>query len=85
MKILLNKDEFNYVIKSKLIPVGVLKLIKESKKESKDKIICQISEDDADMIRDLFLDELQIIGFDKEYKLTKEGIIIESLIDKFFC
>lgn len=33
---------------------------------------------------DLFGEQLQIQGFDKNYNLTKEGAILENLIDLFY-
>ena len=44
----------------------------------------KISEEQADEIRDSCGEQLQLVGFDREYKLTPEGEILESLIDKFF-
>ena len=47
-------------------------------------LIINIEEDLADKIRDLAGEKLQIVGFDKDYNLTKEGEILERLIDKFY-
>jgi hypothetical protein len=46
--------------------------------------ILKMSEENADMFRDLFGEQLQFVGFDANYKLTKEGQILEYLVDKFF-
>ena len=43
-----------------------------------------INEDIIDNIRDLCIDKLQIVGFDENYKLNKDGIILEELIDLFY-
>lgn len=37
-----------------------------------------------DEIRDMFGEQLQIEGFDENYCPTKQGRILESLIDKFY-
>lgn len=52
-------------------------------KQGKDKYILNVSEDQAEEIRDLCGEELQIKGFDEKYELTSVGKILESLIDKF--
>jgi len=38
----------------------------------------------ADEIRDECLEMLQLIGFDEDYELTKQGEILEELIDIFY-
>lgn len=38
----------------------------------------------ADKIRDKAGEKLQLVGFDKDYNLTKEGEILENLIDKLY-
>lgn len=43
-----------------------------------------LSEEVADAYRDKFMDQLEISGFDIDYQLTPRGVILESLIDKFF-
>lgn len=47
-------------------------------------IIIKVNKYIADDIREIALDELEIIGFDINYELTKEGKIIEKLIDLFY-
>ena len=44
-----------------------------------------ISNSVADEMRDLCSEMLQIIGFDEEYVLTKQGEILEELIDIFYA
>ncbi len=40
--------------------------------------------DDADTLRDLCGERLQICGFDSEYRPTEEGERLEKLIDELF-
>ena len=44
----------------------------------------ELLEEEADRVRDLCGECLQHIGFDKNYDLTEEGEILESLIDKLY-
>lgn len=43
-----------------------------------------IVDDFVDEIRDWALEQQQIIGFDENYELTKEGKILENIIDKLY-
>jgi len=43
-----------------------------------------VHEQQADEIRDLCSNELQVKGFDEKYELTPVGKLLTSLIDKFF-
>ena len=43
-----------------------------------------ISKDNADTLRDFFGEKLQEIGFDENDNPTNEGVILETLIDKFY-
>jgi hypothetical protein len=44
----------------------------------------EISDEDADQLRDLCGERLQTHGFDQNYELTEEGRRLESLIDALF-
>jgi hypothetical protein len=43
-----------------------------------------VSADDAEEIRESVGDTLQTIGFDERDEPTKEGLLLESIVDKFF-
>lgn len=43
-----------------------------------------ITNNSLDEIRDLCLEKLQEVGFDQNYKLTEQGMILEELIDIFY-
>ena len=43
-----------------------------------------MSEDDADELRNLCTDKLDVSGFDEAYNPTDSGEILEALIDKLF-
>lgn len=44
----------------------------------------EVTDDDADQLRDLCGERLQTHGFDDDYKPTEEGQQLERLIDKLF-
>lgn len=83
MKIRLSHDELDYLQSKQLLPSTIRSRITSADTTSADYIL-EVSEDEADELRDLFGEQLQIEGFDQDYKPTKAGRILESLIDKFF-
>ncbi len=44
----------------------------------------QLTDEDADTLRDLCGDRLQTHGFDENYEHTEEGKRLEDLIDRLF-
>ncbi len=80
----LRNNEFFYIISKDFLPVEMIEMIKQSCEKYGFNYLLNISEDEADQLRDLFSDQLQVVGFDENDNLTKEGQMIENLIDKFF-
>ena len=52
---------------------------------SEDSMVLRGTEKQCDELRDACSDLLQLIGFDKEYVPTKEGVILEALINKLLA
>lgn len=83
IKIYLNKTEHSYLCHASFLEEKYRKLV-FSFEQNGETYSLKISEDQADGIRDACGEQMQIIGFNKNYELTSEGEILESLIDKFF-
>ncbi len=83
LKINLSKIEYTYLSQASFLPKKV-KTMLPPKDQAADGCMLTVSEEQADEIRDLCGERLQIAGFDKDYALTQEGEILEDLIDKFF-
>ncbi len=83
IQIKLNKNEFDFLREGSFIP-NTLSALFHTAKHQEGMYLIEITKRQADEIRDLCGHQLQYIGFDKEYELTPEGEILESLIDKFF-
>lgn len=79
----LTNEEYDYIKNASFIPITLSKQIIISEYIS-GKIRLLIPTDVADNMRDLFGIQLQIAGFDENYNPTKEGEILEDLIDKFY-
>ncbi|VHO02692.1 hypothetical protein [Candidatus Rhabdochlamydia sp. T3358] len=83
LKIELNKNEYNYLCQSSFLANRYQEVLSSSKQYN-GKYSLKVSEDQADEIRDLCGEQLQLVGFNEKYELTSEGKILEPLIDKFF-
>ena len=83
LKIKLSKPEYAYLCQAAFIQKKHREVLFPAQQISDDHFI-NVSDDQADEIRDLCGEQLQIAGFDKKHELTPEGKILESLIDKFF-
>lgn len=82
----LNKIEYSYLFRASFLPSDLKNLLSISWKQvENDDFLLTLTEDQVDEFRDLFGEQLQIVGFDEDYKPTYEGELLESLIDKFFC
>ena len=82
IKIKLSKREYSYLCQA----IFIQKKHKEplfSAQQISDVHLLNISEDQANEIRDLCGKQLQIVGFNEKHELTPEGEILDSLIDKF--
>ena len=84
-EIKLNKAEYDYLSKAPFVAEKLSNLLFISLRQIGDGYLLIITEEQADELRDLFGEQLQIAGFDKDYRPTYEGELLESLIDKFFC
>ena len=81
LEIELNKNEYDYLYNLPFLQKKLQFLLHGQEGV----FLLKISEQQADEIRDLCGEQLQLVGFDEKYKLTQEGKILESLIDKFFA
>lgn len=84
MEVKLNKAQKEFLMEEVLESHSSLKGIIEHATPHFEKYLIEVQPDMAEQIRDLCADRLMIIGFDEEYRLTKEGKMLERLIDLFF-
>ncbi len=79
-EIQLSKEQYDYLNHNNFFSQNTV----NAKEIRGEKVIINISDENADLIRDALGEKLQEVGFDKSYNLTKEGSILEKLIDKFY-
>jgi hypothetical protein len=82
-KIELNKKEYEYLCLASFLEDRYKTLLRATQIKGS-MYFLTVSENEADDIRDLCGERLQIVGLDKDYELTEEGRILESLVDKFY-
>ncbi|MEO1691636.1 MAG: hypothetical protein AAFR63_08940 [Cyanobacteria bacterium J06631_6] len=85
MIVYLTEEEFDYICYPDFLPSILLNKISNSCFEVNNDYKIKVSEEESEEIRDLCGEQLQIKGFDRNYEPTKEGVILEKLIDKFFA
>jgi hypothetical protein len=83
-KIILNNEEFAYLSSQANFKSNFIELVEKIEKINTLKYVLITSDNNTDLLRDQFGEQLQLFGFDEKYELTKEGEILETLIDKFF-
>ncbi len=79
----LNQDEYSYLCKAPFLPDRLRQLFFLTEREE-NAYMLNITEDQADEIRDLCGEQLQLVGFDEKYDPTPEGEMLENLVDKFY-
>ena len=79
----LNQNEYSYLCKASFLPDRLRQLFFLTEREE-NAYLLNISEDQADEIRDLCGEQLQLVGFDEKYDPTPEGKLLEDLVDKFY-
>lgn len=83
MKVKLNKHVFEYL--KECLSLEKSDLIQSfSFKEGERKTVIEVNDDIACEIRDWADDRLLKVGFDQDYELTKEGQILQDIVDIFY-
>lgn len=83
MKVKLNLAQYEYLrINLESERKDLLKYFIDNSQD--DKKFFEINEDVANEVRDWAGVRLQKIGFDENYELNSEGIILEELVDIFY-
>ncbi|MFI5334210.1 MAG: hypothetical protein ACHQT8_03465 [Chlamydiales bacterium] len=84
MEIGLTHFEYQYLCHAPFLTDDLRKTLFASETHD-DMFLLKISQDQADELRDLCGEQLQLVGFDAKYNPTSEGKLLESLIDKFYA
>lgn len=83
MKVKLTKEEFELLCSGKFLPSHLSDVVIKAVFQGRHYLL-DVSDDAADEIRDFCGEQLQRQGFDENYNPTREGNLLESLIDKFY-
>lgn len=80
----LTAQEFNFLRQLASEDELFNKLIPHEAREHSDKIAVRLDRAEAERLRGYLTKRLAAGGFDKDYSPTKEGRMLEALIDKFY-
>ena len=75
----LSLEDINYLLAVLEVPIEIRKGLEGLKEKGG-----MLAPEDADVLRDLCGERLQIYGFGPDYAPTLEGLRLERLIDKLF-
>ena len=81
-RIQLNQGEYSYLCKVSFLPNRLRQLFFLCEREE-NAYKLNITEDQADEIRDLCGEQLQLVGFDEKYDPTSEGEMLENWYTEF--
>jgi hypothetical protein len=84
LKLKLRTDGLNYLLFGSFISLEFRKRLTFIANKIGYSAFLDLTEEDANYLRDACSEQLQRVGFDKDYELTNEGRILEDLIDKSF-
>lgn len=83
MRVQLDRKEFEYLTGEDFLPSKYKEVIAKAVPNERQFYVLDLSEDDADQIRNYCSDHLVQVGFIND-EPTEAGLVLESLIDKFF-
>jgi hypothetical protein len=84
IRIALSKEDMLYLRNSDFLSENLKDIIDVASSNASSESLLEISPAIAEDFRSLFTERLAKVGFDSRYKLTREGALLEKLIDKFF-
>lgn len=84
VRIKLTSEEIVYLMGTGFVHPGLSEQLKSVSASQDSFLAVEISEEEADALRDRLGEELQRDGFDEAYNPTPKGRILEGLIDKLF-
>lgn len=83
MRVKLSSHQKEYLLKS-VLNESPLSSVGENITKKNNSYYVDVTEEQADNIRDLCCDKLDIYGYDEDYELSSVGEILEELIDLFY-
>jgi hypothetical protein len=84
LRVRLTSEEFEYLQSGRLLVESTADILARGVHLDTGDYILDVSTDQADRLRDAAGEALQRLGFDGNYKPTKEGTLLEGLVDRFF-
>ncbi len=81
----LSSAQLQHISQAPYLPVEIRRLAEAAVRpaNASNKALLDIEAETADQFQSAFTDRLAQAGFDSNYELTEEGVLLEDLIDAF--
>lgn len=79
----LSKMDLTYLVSTKFLPEDLGQIVATAKTLDDEGRVLRLDQDTAERFRDEFTTRLARVGFDPNYEPTREGQLLEGLIDRF--
>lgn len=73
-----------YIKNMSILPTDLAPVIDSAGMVADKGVTIMVSREMSERFRTIFTEQLARVGFDRHYELTREGRLLESLIDRFF-
>lgn len=77
--------ELMYMKNSKFLPESISETLRMGPVSADRRRLFKFTRANAEMLRTELMDRLDIAGFDAHYDLTKEGKLLQEMIDRIFA
>lgn len=79
----LSELDLTYLASTKFLPADLAQIVAMAETSEDEGRILRLDRDTAERFRDEFTTRLARVGFDANYEPTREGKLLEGLIDRF--
>jgi hypothetical protein len=79
----LSKMEVAYLANTRFLPEDLAQILRTAEKVGDEARLLKLSGEIAERFRDVFTTRLAKFGFGPDYEPTREGKLLENLIDRF--
>ncbi|MCU0972482.1 MAG: hypothetical protein MUF80_00755 [Burkholderiales bacterium] len=79
----LSKVALTYLVNTKFLSAELDRILSAAAEAAGGECILKLDPDTAERFRDEFTSRLASVGFDADYEPTREGELLEELIDQF--
>jgi hypothetical protein len=79
----LSKVDLTYLTNAKFLPEDLERIVSTAEASDNEERVLKLDRNTAERFRDEFTNRLARVGFGPDYEPTREGKLLEDLIDRF--